>query len=107
MAVVTLAPRSVPPYPTASAAQVFAMQHQIRCAYPGYRSHGVFCEDTASQPAGTKVRLRLTHQEENFEAIGTLVYTSTSLGRGVAFTNIAPDDLANPDRWSVEPECEC
>lgn len=56
-------------------------------------------------PSGSKVRIRLTHGDEVFQAIGKVVYVSPGLGMGLQFEDAVPaDQLAMLDRWfSEEP----
>jgi hypothetical protein len=67
---------------------------------------GCYIDTLNPSPVGSKVRLRLTHHDDVFEAVGSVVYTSTSLGMGIAFTEITPDELAKLDRWLANPEGE-
>lgn len=53
-------------------------------------------------PSGSQVRLRITHNDEVFEALGRVVYLSPGLGMGVAFGTIEPEQLARLDRWLAE-----
>jgi hypothetical protein len=56
--------------------------------------------------AGTEVRLRLTHHEENFMALARIVYVSSGLGMGLTFSNVEDQHLARLDRWLCEPPKE-
>ena len=67
---------------------------------------GCYIDTLNPTPTGTKVRVRLTHHEELFEAVGIVVYTSTSLGMGIAFSEIIPDELVKLDRWLADPDGE-
>ena len=55
---------------------------------------------------GSPVRLRITHRDEVFEAIGRIVYVSPGLGMGVAFVEVAAEQLALLDRWLAEKNQE-
>lgn len=67
---------------------------------------GCYIDTLNPSPIGTKVRLRITHHEEVFVATGAVVYTSTNLGMGIYFTEIATEELAKLDRWLADPEGE-
>jgi hypothetical protein len=54
-------------------------------------------------PSGSKVRIRLTHGAEIFNAIAKVVYVSPGLGMGLQFEDaVPPDQLAMLDRWFRE-----
>lgn len=67
---------------------------------------GCYIDTLNPSVVGSKLRLRITHFEEVFEAIGVVVYTSQSLGMGVAFSGITPEELAKLDRWLADPDAE-
>jgi len=48
---------------------------------------------------GSQIRLRLTHHDEVFEAVGRVVYVSPALGMGVAFEAVAAEEQAKLERW--------
>lgn len=60
---------------------------------------GCFVETTAPFPAGTKVRLRISHAGANFAGQGTVIYLRPSIGMGIAFTSIEPSSLPVLDIW--------
>lgn len=51
---------------------------------------------------GSQVRVRITHHDETFEAIGRVVYVSYGLGMGIAFVEVSAEQLALLDRWLAE-----
>lgn len=60
---------------------------------------GCFVETTTLLPAGTKVRLRISHGGANFTGQGTVVYSRPNAGMGIAFTAIEPSSLTVLDIW--------
>jgi PilZ domain len=54
----------------------------------------------------SQVRLRLTHNDQIFEALGRVIYVSPGLGMGLAFENVAPDQQAMLDHWLSNPTSE-
>jgi PilZ domain-containing protein len=60
---------------------------------------GCFVETAAPFPAGTKVRLRISHAGVNFMAQGKVAYARNDGGMGIAFTSIEPSSLPILDAW--------
>jgi hypothetical protein len=60
---------------------------------------GCFVETPAPFPAGTKVRLRISHAGANLMAQGTVAYSRNNGGMGIAFTSIEPSSLPILDAW--------
>ena len=53
--------------------------------------------------AGTKVRIKISHRSENFEALGKVVYSRPNEGgMGIHFANIEPNDQVVLDKWIAE-----
>ena len=50
----------------------------------------------------TKVRIKIAHRSENFEALGKVVYTRENAGMGIHFTKIEPNDQSVLDKWIAE-----
>ena len=60
---------------------------------------GCFVETLAPFPAGTKVRLRISHSGANLTAQGTVAYARNNGGMGIAFTSIEPSSVSILDAW--------
>ena len=67
---------------------------------------GCYIDTLNPIPIGSQVRVRVTHNDEHFETLGRVVYVSPGLGMGIAFAEIAPDQLARLDRWLKESGTE-
>jgi c-di-GMP-binding flagellar brake protein YcgR len=67
---------------------------------------GCYIDTLNPLPQGFRVRLRITHHDEVFEAIGRVVYVSSGLGMGVVFVEVAPEHQARLDRWLAEKDRE-
>ena len=50
-------------------------------------------------PAGTKVRLTITHAGVNFVALGKFAYSRPGSGIGIAFTAVEPSSSSVLDAW--------
>jgi hypothetical protein len=48
---------------------------------------------------GSKVKIRVTHHDEVFETICSVIYASPSLGMGVSVEDVAPEQQARLERW--------
>jgi PilZ domain len=53
-------------------------------------------------PAETKVRIKISHRSENFEALGKVVYSRQNEGMGIHFSNIEPNYQLVLDKWVAE-----
>ena len=60
---------------------------------------GCFVETLAPFPAGTNVRLRISHSGANLIAQGTVAYSRNNGGMGIAFTAIEPSYVSILDAW--------
>jgi Ribonuclease G/E len=67
---------------------------------------GCYIDTLNPVPQGSRIRLRITHHDEIFEAIGSVVYVSQGLGMGVVFVEVAPEQRARLDRWLAEKDQE-
>jgi hypothetical protein len=105
---VTAERRSAPRYPLVLAAVVVELPRGAKLAARAADiSHtGCYIDTLNPIPRGSQVRLRLTHHDEVFEAIGRVVYVSPSLGMGIAFEAVVPEQQAKLDRWLNSPDEE-
>jgi hypothetical protein len=53
-------------------------------------------------PAATRVRIKISHRSENFEALGRVVYSRQNEGMGIHFASIEPNDQLVLDKWIAE-----
>jgi hypothetical protein len=64
---------------------------------------GCYVDTLNPLPRGSLIRLRLQHEQENFETDARVVYVSPGLGMGLMFPpEVQPDQLAVLDRWLAE-----
>jgi hypothetical protein len=52
--------------------------------------------------AGTKVRIKISHRSESFEALGNVVYSLQNHGMGIHFADIEPNEQLVLDKWLAE-----
>ena len=63
--------------------------------------------DTLNPIAQTsQVRLRLTHHNQVFEALGHVIYVSPGLGMGITFDTVTAEQQARLEHWLHAPEHE-
>ena len=53
-------------------------------------------------PPETKVRIKISHRNENFEALGKVTSARPNAGMGIFFTRIEPHDQSVLDKWIAE-----
>lgn len=100
--------RSAPRYPLVLAAEVVEMPRgaRLNARTSDVSQTGCYIDTLNPVPQGSKIRLRLTHDDEVFEAIGRIVYVSYGLGMGVVFTEVTPEQQQRLERWLGESNRE-
>jgi hypothetical protein len=53
-------------------------------------------------PQGTGIRINLSHRGEHVRAFAKVVYSTSVLGMGVAFTNVEREDQRVLENWIAE-----
>jgi Ribonuclease G/E len=98
--------RTATRYPMVLAAQVLELPRgaKLNARTADISRTGCYVDTLHPTPVGTKVLLRITHFNEVFQAAGPVIYTSPCLGMGVAFSEIAPEEVSKLDRWLANPE---
>jgi hypothetical protein len=105
---VTADRRSVPRYAMVLAADVVELPRGARLTArtSDISRTGCYIDTLNPIPRGSQVRLRITHHEEVFEALGRVVYASPGLGMGIVFETVAPAQEAMLQRWLEGPDQE-
>jgi len=67
---------------------------------------GCYVDTLNPVPQGSQIRLRITHNNEVFEALGKVVYVSYGLGMGVTFTEVSSEQQARLDLWLADTQHE-
>jgi PilZ domain len=60
---------------------------------------GCFVDTTVPFPVGSKLRITLHKGKMNFETAGTVVYSQTGLGMGIAFDDLDKSQRAALEEW--------
>jgi PilZ domain-containing protein len=53
-------------------------------------------------PAGTRVRIRITHRGAIFAAFGRVAYVQPNVGMGISFTSIEGNEDLTLEKWIAE-----
>lgn len=62
---------------------------------------GCFIDTTVPFPVGSKLRVNLHKGKTSFETSGTVVYSQTGLGMGIAFDQLTPERRADLKAWLI------
>lgn len=96
--------RKHPRYPFTAAAEVVESQTDARVT--GRSSDlaigGCFIDAMSPFPAGTLVVVRLAYDQRKFEAKARVVYSQNSMGMGLAFTQVEPEQKWVLEQWLGE-----
>jgi len=105
---VTVERRSAPRHAMVLAAEVVELPRgaKLSARTSDISRTGCYVDTLNPVPQGSEVRLRLTHHEDTFVALGRVVYVSYGLGMGIAFVKVEDEQLARLDRWFSEPDRE-
>jgi Ribonuclease G/E len=64
---------------------------------------GCYIDTLNPTPTGTTVRVKLTHESEEVDLLGRIVYVSPRLGMGVRFDeSISAEQLSVLERWLAQ-----
>jgi len=104
----TVERRSAPRYPLVLATEVVELSRgaRLNARTSDISSNGCYVDTLNPISQGTQVRLRLTHYDEIFEAVGRVVYVSPGLGMGIVFETVTPEQKARLDHWFTDPNRE-
>ena len=105
---VTVERRSAPRHAMVLAAEVIELPRgtKLNARTSDVSRTGCYIDTLNPIPQGAEVRLRLTHGEEGFVAVGRVAYVSYGLGMGIVYIKVEDEQLARLDRWFSEPERE-
>jgi hypothetical protein len=103
---VTVERRSAPRYPMVLAAEVVELPRgaKLNARTSDISQTGCYIDTLNPTPKDSKVRLRFTHHDEVFEAVGRVVYVSPGLGMGICFETVVPEEQQKLTRWLTSHE---
>jgi|SRR5579859_245222 len=65
---------------------------------------GCFLDTLNPLPEGTEIQVTITQANQRFVALGRVVFAFPSLGVGVVFTHVAPQQLTILEEWLTDLE---
>lgn len=77
---------------------------QIAAHIENLNLFGCLVETTSPLPAGTNVRVRISHRGMILAAEGKVAYSRPGAGMGIEFASIEPGSIAILDNWLTEAE---
>jgi hypothetical protein len=100
--------RSTPRYPMVLAADVVELGRgaSLHARTADISRTGCYIDTLNPIPQGSKVRVRITHHHEIFQALGAVVYSSALLGMGIAFSEVSLEEMGRLQGWLDEPAGE-
>ena len=101
---VTVERRSAPRHAMVLAAEVIELPRgaKLSARTADISRTGCYIDTLNPVPPASRVLVRITHNEETFEAEANVVYVSYGLGMGMTFTACEGDQMARLDRWLSE-----
>jgi hypothetical protein len=100
--------RSTPRFSFTAAAEIFEIGSQGRVTgrTSDLSPNGCYIDTMSPYAAGIAVRVRMKHGLHEFEAIAAVRYSLLSMGMGLEFTEISPENQAVLQRWLAESRGE-
>ncbi len=95
-------------YPFVAAAELLDLRSEtaVKARTSDLSLSGCYVDSMNPFSAGTQLKVRLTHHEKTFEALGTVAHSKPGMGMGVAFTRVEPDQKAVLENWLAESRGE-
>jgi len=105
---VTVERRSAPRIPMVLAAEIVELPRGAKMVArtSDISLTGCYIDTLNPVPQGSKIRVRITHHEEIFEAVARVVYTSAGLGMGLMYETVSAEDQSKLNRWLSETDQE-
>ncbi len=88
-------------YPLIAAVEIVELQSnaRMRARTSDVSLIGCYVDTVNPLPAGTEVRVQLTHQDTIFTALGVVAHLQQNMGMGVRFTEVELDQQAVLEKW--------
>ncbi|HEV2489293.1 MAG TPA: PilZ domain-containing protein [Candidatus Acidoferrales bacterium] len=61
--------------------------------------HGCYVDTMNPFPAGSKVRVTITHERADFKALGSVAHSQPNVGMGISFTEVEPEQRKILFQW--------
>src|SRR5713101_4742467 len=88
-------------YPFVASVQVVEAESEARLMgrVSDLARGGCYVDAINPFPSGARVRLRISKENENFEAFGTVCYSQRGMGMGIAFEEVTPEQEKLLQGW--------
>jgi hypothetical protein len=88
-------------YPFTASANVFEPRSSLRVTgrCSDLSSGGCYVDTPSPLAAGAKVKIRITHENREFEAVGVVAYAHARMGMGLSFTEVKPEHQVALRAW--------
>jgi hypothetical protein len=63
---------------------------------------GCYLDTLNPFPQGTRIKVRITHENASFTALGRVIYQHPNMGMGIVFTAVEPAQLEVLKKWLAE-----
>jgi len=96
--------RTVPRYSFIAAAEIVEPASGVRIAgrISEISSKGCYVDLLNTLPTGTAIQVRISRDQGALTCNGKIIYVQDGMGIGVAFAEIAPDQLKILESWIAE-----
>ena len=93
--------RRAPRYPFIAEAEITEIESgtKLRARTSDLSLSGCFLDMMNPSPQGTKLRLRISHENTTFTVVCRVAFVCPNMGMGVAFTSLEHDQLPVLHRW--------
>jgi hypothetical protein len=93
--------RRSPRYPFYASAQITELQTKtgVTARTSELSRYGCYMDMMNPFPLATRVKIQITHRDEKFEAMGSVIYAQPNIGMGVSFEVAQPQDDATLEKW--------
>jgi hypothetical protein len=93
--------RRAPRYSVMAAVSVVDVQSgvELNARITDLSISGCYVDTLNAFPAGTQIRVSITHEGKTFDALRRVAYSQSNMGMGVAFVKAEPDQLKTLREW--------
>jgi len=96
--------RRAPRYPIIADAEIteIVSNTKLRARTSDLSAGGCFLDMLNPSPEGTEIRIRISHANTTFTALGRVVFLFPNMGMGVMFTSVDASQQAVLQKWLEE-----
>ncbi len=96
--------RKVPRYPFIADAEIVELSSGMRfkARVSELSQHGCYIDALNPVPNGLNVRLKIFKEPQEFETEGRVIYSHPTMGMGIVFANVSPEQKRVLDGWLMQ-----